>query len=96
MRHHLAIDPVLDLAAEKLVAAWSVGEYATQTEASVEPTTASAFPIGEITVLATIISNCRKQKFSGSKPPVVEVTTITTPDVEPLFIIRKSIERQEP
>ena len=107
MRHHLAIDPGLHLSADELAAAWNGGVQAAEAEASVEASSAS-FPMGEMTVLllsaamsipatviATFISDYLKKKFSGKQPPPVEVTTISTPDGEPLFVIRKSIEQQE-
>ena len=108
MRHHLAIDPALHLSAEELATAWNGGAQATEAEASVEAASAAGFPMGEVTVLmlsaalsipatviATFITDYLKQKFSGKQPPSVEVTTISTPDGEPLFVIRKSIEQQE-
>jgi hypothetical protein len=107
MRHHLAIDPALKLSANELAAAWNGGEQAVLADASIE-SSSSSFPMGEMTVLllsaafsipatviATFISEYLKKKFSGKQPPSVEVTTISTPDGEPLFVIRKSIEQQE-
>jgi hypothetical protein len=108
MDYRLAFDPALDLAAEELASAWNASEYAEQATASLQPVSAASFPMGEMTVLllsaalsipasviSTFISDYLKRKFPGKQPPVVEVTTITTPDGEPLFIIRKSIEWQE-
>jgi hypothetical protein len=109
MRHHLAIDPALDLAADELALAWNNSDHADEAAARVESASAASFPMGEMTVIllsaaasipaaviATFISDYLKQKFPGSKPPAVEVTTVSTPDGEPLFVIRKSIEQQEP
>ncbi|TNJ39417.1 hypothetical protein FGF66_04760 [Chlorobaculum thiosulfatiphilum] len=109
MDYRLAFDPSLDLAAAELASAWNDCDYAGQAVASLQPVSVSSFPMTEMTVIllsaaasipatviATFISDYLKQKFSGKQPPVVEVTTITTPDGEPLFIIRKSIEQQEP
>ena len=108
MRHHLAIDPKLQLSPEELAAAWNGGVQTAEAEASVEAASVAAFPMGEMTVLllsaalsipatviATFISDYLKKKFSGKQPPPVEVTTISTPDGEPLFVIRKSIEQQD-
>jgi hypothetical protein len=109
MDYRLAFDPSLDLAADDLAAAWNASEFAEEATASLQPAFAASFPIGEMTllllsaaasipaaVISTFISDYFKRKFPGKQPPVVEVTTITTPEGEPLFVIRKSIERQEP
>jgi len=109
MRLHLALDPRLDLSASDLATAWNGGEFAAEAQASVEPSTAATFLSSEMTILllsaavsipasviSTFISDYLKRKFPGKKPPAVEVTTITTPDGEPLFIIRKEIEQPEP
>lgn len=109
MNFYLAIDPDLELAVAELAVAWNGSDYSGQAEASVEPASAASFPMGEVTllllsaaagipaaVISTFISDYFKRKFPGKQPPVVEVTTITTPEGEPLFVIRKSIERQEP
>ena len=108
MRTCLALDPTLDLSAEALAAAWNGGEFAAEAEASVEPSTAATFLSPEMTmlllsaaasipasVISTFIGDYLKRKFLDKKPPAVEVTTISTPDGEPLFVIRKSIEQQE-
>jgi hypothetical protein len=108
MNFYLAIDPDLELAVAELAVAWNGSDYSGQAEASIEPATAASFPMGEVTVLllsaaasipatviATFITDFLKRKFPAKKPPVVEVTTISTPDGEPLFIIRKSIEHPE-
>jgi hypothetical protein len=108
MHYHIAIDPALHLSADELAVAWNGSAYAAEAEASVEAASAAAFPMGEMTVLllsaafsipstviATFISDYLKKKFLGNQPPLVEVTTISTPDGEPLFVIRKSIEQQE-
>lgn len=109
MDYRLAFDPSLDLAAEELASAWNGGEFAEEAAARVESASAALFPMGEMTVLllsaalsipasviSTFITDYLKRKLPGKQPPVVEVTTITTPEGEPLFVIRKSIERQEP
>jgi hypothetical protein len=49
----------------------------------------------QATVIATFISDYLKRKFPGKKPPAIEVTTVTTPDGEPLFVIRRSIEQSQ-
>jgi len=108
MDYRLAFDLALDLAAEELASAWNASEYAEQATASPQPVSAASFPMGEMTVLllsaalsipasviSTFISDYLKRKFPGKQPPVVEVTTITTPDGEPLFVIRKSIEQNQ-
>ncbi len=109
MHTHLALDPQLDLSAADLAAAWNGGEFAVEAKASVEPASATSFLSPDMTmlllsaalsipasVIATFISDYLKRKFPGKKPLAVEVTTVTTPDGELLFIIRKEIEHPEP
>ncbi|AOS83874.1 hypothetical protein BIU88_06740 [Chlorobaculum limnaeum] len=108
MDYRLAFDPSLDLAADELAAAWNASEFAEEATASLQPAFAASFPIGEMTllllsaaasipaaVIATFITDYLKRKFPDKKPPAIEVTTIYSLDGELLFIIRKSIERQE-
>lgn len=109
MDYRLAFDPSLDLAADELAAAWNASDYPAKAEVIAQLDSSRSFSIGEVTmlllsaaasipaaVISTFISDYLKRKFPGKQPPVVEVTTITTPEGEPLFVIRKSIERQEP
>lgn len=108
MNCYLDIDSEFHLSAEELASAWNASDYPAKAEVIAQLDSSRSFSIGEVTmlllsaaasipaaVIATFISDYFKRKFPGKQPPVVEVTTVTTPDGEPLFIIRKSIERQE-
>jgi len=109
MNCYLDIDPELDLSAADLAVAWNGGEFAVEAQASVEPASATSLLSPDMTmlllsaaasipasVIATFITDYLKRKFPGKKPPAVEVTTVTTPDGEPLFVIRKTVEHDNP
>jgi len=109
MNCYLDIDPELDLSAADLAAAWNGGEFAVEAKASVEAASATTFLSPDTamlllsaaasipaSVISTFISDYLKRKFLDKKPPAVEVTTVTTPDGEPLFVIRKTVEHDNP
>ena len=110
MPTYIALDPKLGLSAADFVAAWNRSEYKdAYGPAAVEEAQAKSFFTPEITVAliaaaatipATIIANLvsdllRQEVIEANKPAKVTVTTIETPDGEPLFVVRseESIKR---
>lgn len=105
MPTYLALDPKLGLSAADFVAAWNRSEHkASYGSAQVEEAQAKSFLSPEVTValiaaaatipatiIATFVADFLRQEFlEPDKPPKVTVTTIETPDGEPLLVIRST------
>lgn len=103
MIHQIALDPRLNLSADEFVAAWNASEYAEQATATLKPATrgdvflpmevavaligaGAAIPA---TIVATFVSDWLRERFIDG-PPKVTVTTIETPDGQPILVIKQT------
>ena len=102
MQYRIALDPKLNISATELAEAWNAGSYADQAPAAVDDMAGQTFLSPEITVvlltaaisipttvIATFISEYLKKKFIDREPPKTTVTTISTPDGEPVWIVKQ-------
>jgi hypothetical protein len=102
MQHLVALDPQLGISAAEFVAAWNESEHAAANPATVDEAPRPAFLPLEVTValisaaatipatvIATFVSEYLKQKYLKEDKPKVAVTTITTPDGQPVLIIKR-------
>jgi hypothetical protein len=102
MQYLVALDTQLGLSAAEFVEAWNVSEHAAEGAAAVSEAPRQSFLPLEVTVvlltaavsipttiLATFVSEYLKQKFLEDHGPKLTVTTITTPDGQPVYIINK-------
>ena len=105
MNYRIAIDPQLGLSAVEFTDAWNASQYNEDALAVVKSDSRESFLSPEITVVliaaavsipASVISNLvtevLKKKFLEKKPPKVSVTTTTTPEGQPVLIIKPSEE----
>lgn len=102
MQYHVALDPELELSASEFVTAWNASQHAAEAPASLAEASRESFLSPEITValisaavsvpttiIATFISDYLKKKFIEKEAPKVTVTTIYTPDGQPVWIIKQ-------
>jgi hypothetical protein len=103
MQYRIALDPQIELLATEFVAAWNASPSAKNAPAIVDNISGQSFLSPDITlvlitaaaaipttVLSTFISDYLKKKFINKDAPKVTVTTISTPDGEPVLIIKKT------
>jgi hypothetical protein len=102
MQYLVALDPQLELSAAEFVAAWNASDHAAAGTAAVDEsgkksflplevtvaliTTAASIPA---TVIATFVADYLKHKFIDKDEPKVTVTTISTPEGQPVWIIKQ-------
>lgn len=102
MQYLIALDPQLELPAGEFAEAWNASSNAKDAPASVDVISKESFISPELTValisaavsipttiIATFISECLKKKYLD-KAPKVTVTTITTPDGTPVWIVKQA------
>jgi hypothetical protein len=102
MQYLIALDPQLNLSAAEFAAAWNAGEHVAAGTASVSEVPPESFLSPEVTValiaaaayipttvIANFISEYLKKKFIDKDKPKVTVTTISTPDGQPVLIIKQ-------
>lgn len=102
---HVALDPQLDLSAAEFVAAWNASEHGADAPATTEEPVTESFMPPEMavaliaaaasvptTIIATFVSEYLKKKFIDGDDPKVTVTTISTPDGEPLYVVTRREE----
>ena len=109
MQYRVALDPQLELPAAEFAAAWNASPYAADAPAVVADASRESFLSPEITitlitaavsipttVIATFVSEYLKKKFIEKEAAKVTVTTINTPDGQPVWIIRRTEEQTPP
>lgn len=102
MKYLVALDPQLGLSSDEFADAWNASEHAAEVTASVDKSAPAAFLAMEITVAlitaavsipTTIITDfvveVLKKKYVDKDKPKVSVTTISTPDGQPLLVVKK-------
>jgi hypothetical protein len=105
MQYRIALDPQLGLSAAEFADAWNASQYAEDAPAVVDEVSRESFLSPEITValitaaisipttvIANFVSEYLKKKFIEKNAPKVTVTTISTPDRQPVWIIRQTEE----
>ena len=103
MQYRVALDPHLEVSAAEFAAAWNASQYAAKAPATVSDVSGETFLSPEITValitaavsipatvMATFVSEYLKKKFIDKDTPKVTVTTIETPEGEPVWIIKQT------
>lgn len=103
MQYRLALDPQLELSAPEFAEAWNASQYAENAPAVVDKVPKESFLSPEITValitaavsipttvIATFVSEYLKKKFIEKDAPNVTVTSINTPDGQPVLIIKQA------
>lgn len=103
MQYLVALDPQLGVSATEFVAAWNASEHADDAPASLSEAPQEAFLAPEVsvaliaaaasipaTVIASFVSEYLKHKFIEKDDPSVTVTTISTPDGQPVLIIQQA------
>ena len=101
MQYRIALDPKLNISAAELAEAWNADSYADQAPAAIDDMAGQTF-LTELTVIlltaavtipttviATFISEYLKKKYIDQEPPKTTVTTISTPDGEPVWIVKQ-------
>ena len=101
----VALDPKLGLSAAEFVAAWNAGDTAARGTATVDTSPAASFLTPEVTmaliaaaasipasVIANLVTEVLKKKLIDKDTPKVTVTTISTPDGQPVLIIKQREE----
>ena len=102
MPYLVALDPHLDLPADEFVAAWNSSDQAAHGPASLAEEARHTFLTPEVTmvliaaavsipttVIASFISEYLKKKFIDKAAPKVTVTTVSTPEGQPVWIIKQ-------
>lgn len=102
MQHLVALDPKLGLSAAEFVEAWNTSDHAPESTASVDEAPRESFLTPELTValitvavsipatvVVNFVSEYLKKKFIDKDEPKVTVTTIQTPDGQPVWIIKQ-------
>ena len=102
MQYLVALDPQLGLSAAEFVAAWNASDHAATGTAAVDESPQKSFLPLEVTValltaaatvpttiIATFVSDYLKHKFVEDHDPKVTVTTISTPDGQPVLIVKQ-------
>lgn len=105
MQYRIALDPKLELFASEFAAAWNGEPPLDDAPAAVDEVPTASFLSPDITValitaavsipttvIATFISDYLKKKFIEKDTPKVTVTTISTPDGQPVWIIKQAEE----
>ena len=105
MPTRIALDPQLDVSATEFVSAWNATPPVEDAPASLADSTAESFLSPELTValistaasvpasiIAAFVTEYLKKKFIEKDTPKVTVTTISTPDGEPVLIIKQTEE----
>jgi hypothetical protein len=103
MQYRVALDPQLELSAAEFAAAWNESQYAQDAPAKVDDAAGQTFMSPEITValisaaasipatiIAGFVTEYLKKKFINKDVPKVTVTAISTPDGEPVWIIKQT------
>ena len=103
MQYRIALDPKIEVSAAEFVAAWNASPSAQNAPAIVDNISRGSFLAPEIAlvlitaavtiptaVISTFISDYLKKKFINKDALKVTVTTISTPDREPVLIIKKT------
>jgi hypothetical protein len=105
MQYRIALDPQLELSAAEFAATWNANPPVEDAPAVVDEVSGESFLTPEITValitaavsipttvIANFVSEYLKKKFIEKKTQKVTVTTITTPDGQPVWIIKQTEE----
>lgn len=105
MQYRVALDPQLELSAAEFVDVWNATPPVEEASASLAKSSAESFLSPGVTValisaaasipttiIAGFVTEALKQKFLNKAAPKVTVTTISTPDGEPVWIIKQTQE----
>jgi len=102
MQYLIALDPQLNLTAAEFADAWNASDYTAQGAAAAGEAPGQIFLPLEVsvalisaaasipaTIIATFVSDYLKHKFIEGDKPEVTVTTISTPDGRPVWIVKQ-------
>ncbi|MEM6765135.1 MAG: hypothetical protein AAF655_09420 [Bacteroidota bacterium] len=102
MKQYISIDPELGISKEEFVQAWNESAYNTQATAELNKEKTRSFMSPEMvialvsagvaipaTIISTFLAEYLKKKFLDNPQPTTTITTIQTPEGEPLLVIKK-------